>query len=98
VVVTAAPIIGPACERISAALNHRAHLGGEADQIPDVVQRQQPQPQQLAGDEQVPQVPARVGRARLAIAARIQRALVGAERGVADVQRAIGDPPEIRRP
>src|SRR2546422_2481718 len=43
------------------------HLGGEPDQIANVVQRQQPQPQQLLRHEQVAQVAAGERGAALAI-------------------------------
>src|ERR1044071_2451011 len=66
-VVAAPPVVGPHRVCITAALNRGTHLRRQADQIPHVVQRQQAQTEQLAGHEQMPQIPARVRRARFTI-------------------------------
>src|SRR6266404_943627 len=76
VLVAAAPIIGPCGERVAAPLNGGSHLRREADQIANVVQRQQPKPEQLARHEQMAQIAARIDRTRLAVAARVQRPLI----------------------
>src|SRR5262245_53707197 len=84
-----APIFGPARERVTAPLNDGAHFRCKTDQVADVVQRQQSQAEQLARDEQMPQVTARIRRARLAVTARIQRAVVRPELRVANVERSV---------
>jgi len=85
---SAAPIIGPCGECVAAPLDGGTHFRREADQIPNVVQRQQPETQQLPRDEQMAQVAARIRRARLAVTARVQWPVVGAVGGVPNVQRA----------
>src|SRR5690348_6566393 len=69
--VPAPPLGGPAGE-VSGA-NGGAHRAREPGQEPDVVQRQQSQTEKLFGPEQVPQVPARVRGAGLAIALGVER-------------------------
>src|SRR2546422_11667968 len=76
VLVAAAPVIGPCGERGAAPLNGGSHLRPAAGQIANVVQRQQPQSEQLARDEQKAQGSARIGLARLAATARVQRAVI----------------------
>src|SRR6266568_9312062 len=71
VVIAAAPVIGPCGECVAAPLNGGAHFRREADQIPHVVQRQQPQTEQLARDEQMAQISARIRRTRLTVTARV---------------------------
>src|SRR5882762_9852137 len=88
VLVAAAPVIGPCGERVAAPLNGGSHLRREADQIANVMQRQQPQPEQLARDEQMAQVSARIGRARLAVTAWVQRPVIGPVGGIANVHVA----------
>src|SRR5213594_4381728 len=88
VLVAAAPVIGPCGERVAAPLNGGSHLRREADQITNIMQRQQPQSEQLARDEQMAQVSARIGRARLAVTARVQRPVVGPAGGIANVHGA----------
>src|SRR3989442_15350575 len=77
VLVAAAPVIGPCGERVAAPLNGGSHLRREADQIANIMQRQQPQSEQLARDEQVAQGSPRIRRARFTVAARVQRPVVG---------------------
>src|SRR5467141_72595 len=88
VLVAAAPVIGPCGERVAAPLNGGSRLRREADQIANIVQRQQPQSEQLARDEQMTQVSPRIRRARLAVAARVQRPVVGPVGGIANVHGA----------
>src|SRR5882724_5000862 len=71
VLVAAAPVIGPCGERVAAPLNGGSHLRREADQIANVVQRQQPQSEELARHEQMAQIAARIRRTGLAVAARV---------------------------
>src|SRR3989441_7516402 len=78
VLVAAAPVIGPCGERVAAPLNGGSHLRREADQIADIVHRQQPQSEQLTRDEQVAQVAPPIRRARFTVAARVQPPLVPA--------------------
>src|ERR1041384_828888 len=80
--VAAPPLGGPPCE--PARADRSLHLVREPNQIPHIVQRQEPQPQQLLRDEQVPEVAAREGGAGL-----VQRPRILAVPGVADVHRAI---------
>src|SRR2546421_10640982 len=69
VLVAAAPVIGPCGERVAAPLNGGSHLRREADQIANIVQRQQPQSEQLTRDEQGSQGSPRIRRARFTVAA-----------------------------
>src|SRR2546429_7274384 len=55
--MAAPPLGGPPRKRSGAGCG--AHLSGQPDQEANVMQRQQPQPQQLLRHEQVPQVAAR---------------------------------------
>src|SRR6185295_2591734 len=84
-----APILGPARERVAAALDDGAHFRREPNQIADVVERQQAQSEQLARDEQMPQVSARIRRACLTVTARVQGAVVRPELRVANVERSV---------
>src|SRR5438034_10657772 len=86
--VAAAPFGGPPCE--PALADDRLHLVREPNQVPHIVQRQEPQPQQLLRDEQVPEVAAREGGAGLAVARLVQRPRILAVLGVANVHRAVG--------
>src|SRR6185295_66145 len=71
--VTAAPVVGPRGQGAIPLPDRRAHLLGEPDQVSDVVQRQQPQSQQLVRHEQVAQVTPRVRGTGLAVAGRVER-------------------------
>src|SRR5258705_5161274 len=85
VLVAAAPVVGPCGERVAAPLNDGSHLRREADQIANILQRQQPQPEQLAPDEQVAQVAPRIRRTRLTVAARGHWSVAGPAGGTANV-------------
>src|SRR3954470_10647115 len=69
--VAAPPLGGPA--RKLAGADRRAHRGGQTDQEPYVMQRQQAQSEQLFRHEEMPQISAAVRHACLAIAAFIER-------------------------
>src|SRR5712672_404269 len=88
VLVAAAPVVGPCGQRVAAPLNGGSHLRREADQIANVVQRQQPQSEELARHEQMAQIAPRIRRTRLTVAARVQRPVVGPVGGIANVHGA----------
>src|SRR6266487_636057 len=68
--VAAPPLGSPPCE--PARADGSLHFVREPNQVPHIVQRQEPQPQQLLRDEQVPEVAAREGSAGLAVARLVQ--------------------------
>src|SRR5439155_25473960 len=84
--VPAAPLPGPGGEGFPP--DRGSHLTREPDQVTNVVQRQQPESQQLLGHEEMAEIAARERGAGLAIAGRVERARIVAVRRVADVDGA----------